>query len=87
MSDMREWLSWWSTTLPRSGPRVRVPSRALYSNKKDIQKDVLFCLKRAPPGLEGSRSTFHSGRRKTDVPRTSCAVSRSINKNVDSVLL
>ena len=27
--DMREWLSWWSTTLPRSGPRVRVPSRAL----------------------------------------------------------
>ena len=29
-SDMREWLSWWSTTLPRSGPRVRVPSRALF---------------------------------------------------------
>ena len=28
-SDMREWLSWWSTTLPRSGSRVRVPSRAL----------------------------------------------------------
>ena len=27
--DMREWLSWWSTTLPRSGSRVRVPSRAL----------------------------------------------------------
>ena len=26
---MREWLSWWSTTLPRSGPRVRVPYRAL----------------------------------------------------------
>lgn len=22
---MREWLSWWSTTLPRSGSRVRVP--------------------------------------------------------------
>ncbi len=29
--DMREWLSWWSTTLPRSGSRVRVPSRALYN--------------------------------------------------------
>ena len=28
--SMREWLSWWSTTLPRSGPRVRVPSRALF---------------------------------------------------------
>ena len=27
--NKREWLSWWSTTLPRSGPRVRVPSRAL----------------------------------------------------------
>ena len=27
--NMREWLSWWSTTLPRSGSRVRVPSRAL----------------------------------------------------------
>ena len=26
---MREWLSWWSTTLPRSGSRVRVPSVAL----------------------------------------------------------
>ena len=26
---MREWLSWWSTTLPRWGSRVRVPSRAL----------------------------------------------------------
>ena len=34
ISYMREWLSWWSTTLPRSGPRVRVPSRALVS---DIQ--------------------------------------------------
>ena len=29
VKHMREWLSWWSTTLPRSGPRVRVPSRAL----------------------------------------------------------
>ena len=27
--DKREWLSWWSTTLPRLGSRVRVPSRAL----------------------------------------------------------
>ncbi len=31
--DMREWLSWWSTTLPRSGSRVRVPSRALNEAK------------------------------------------------------
>ena len=26
---MREWLSWWSTTLPRSGSRVRVLLREL----------------------------------------------------------
>ena len=31
---MREWLSWWSTTLPRSGPRVRVPSRALFISRR-----------------------------------------------------
>ena len=35
---MREWLSWWSTTLPRSGPRVRVPSRALYK----IQNNFIY---------------------------------------------
>ena len=34
---MREWLSWWSTTLPRLGSRVRVPSRALIIKKKGIQ--------------------------------------------------
>ena len=30
LTNMREWLSWWSATLPRSRPRVRVPSRALF---------------------------------------------------------
>ena len=30
----REWLSWWSTTLPRSGSRVRVPSRAFFICRK-----------------------------------------------------
>ena len=39
---MREWLSWWSTTLPRLGSRVRVPSRALIIKKKDIQKRISF---------------------------------------------
>ena len=41
---MREWLSWWSTTLPRLGSRVRVPSRALKNKKKDIQKRISFFL-------------------------------------------
>ena len=41
---MREWLSWWSTTLPRSGPRVRVPSRALLfmAGNLDLQVFLLF---------------------------------------------
>ena len=34
---MREWLSWWSTTLPRSGSRVRVPSRALFIPIKVVE--------------------------------------------------
>ena len=37
---MREWLSWWSATLPRSRPRVRVPSRALESGPFDR----IFCI-------------------------------------------
>ena len=41
---MREWLSWWSTTLPRLGSRVRVPSRALNNKKKDIRFWISFFL-------------------------------------------
>ena len=45
ISYMREWLSWWSTTLPRSGPRVRVPSRALLlrTGNLDLQGFLFFC--------------------------------------------
>ena len=45
ISYMREWLSWWSTTLPRSGPRVRVPSRALLlrTGILDLQGFLFFC--------------------------------------------
>ena len=44
-NNMREWLSWWSTTLPRSGPRVRVPSRALLlkTGNFDLQGFLFFC--------------------------------------------
>ena len=52
---MREWLSWWSTTLPRSGSRVRVPSRALKKQEREriSVKDILSlsCV-RVRPGLE-----------------------------------
>ena len=40
--NMREWLSWWSTTLPRSGSRVRVPSRALSDKRRGIRNGCLF---------------------------------------------
>ena len=44
LTSMREWLSWWSTTLPRSGPRVRVPSRALlyFMGSLDLQGFPFF---------------------------------------------
>ena len=51
---MREWLSWWSTTLPRLGSRVRVPSRALIIRKKDIQKRISFFLIMSPAGRKES---------------------------------
>ena len=55
---MREWLSWWSTTLPRSGSRVRVPSRALLIYKM-YPKRIPFVYKRVLPDSNGSylRST------------------------------
>ena len=58
---MREWLSWWSTTLPRSGSRVRVPSRALLNSKNTSASDVFFSLLRLDPA-RGFVSPFHSGR-------------------------
>ena len=55
---MREWLSWWSTTLPRSGSRVRVPSRALLIYKR-YPKRIPFVYKQVLPDSNGSylRST------------------------------
>ena len=56
---MREWLSWWSTTLPRLGSRVRVPSRALKNKKKGYpETDILFLIVRALPdsNIRGLRS-------------------------------
>ena len=50
---MREWLSWWSTTLPRSGSRVRVPSRALLIYKR-YPKRIPFVYKRVLPDSNGS---------------------------------
>ena len=45
-NSMREWLSWWSATLPRSRPRVRVPSRALEKVKGRYESIGLFAFSR-----------------------------------------
>jgi len=39
-----------------------------------------FFVKSSPAGLDRSRSTLRSGRRRADVHWTSCAVSRSGEK-------
>ena len=48
--DMREWLSWWSATLPRSRPRVRVPSRAFSCKRISIR--ISFLHEMSPAGLK-----------------------------------
>ena len=83
---MREWLSWWSTTLPRSGSRVRVPSRALLIYKR-YPKRIPFVYKRVLPDSNGSRSPLCSGRCRTDIHRMSCTVSRSIRKRLESIYM
>ena len=50
-------------------------SRSLLT-KKDIRW-MSFFVKSSPAGLDRSRSTLRSGRRRADVHWTSCAVSRS----------
>ena len=83
---MREWLSWWSATLPRSRPRVRVPSRALEKRRISRKTGSSFFDPEGvrthawnPHGFEVSASlrsvqsrgsTFHFGRCWANVPRT-----------------
>ena len=83
---MREWLSWWSTTLPRSGSRVRVPSRAFFIYKR-YPKRIPFVYKRVLPDSNGSRSPLCSGRCRTDIHRMSCTVSRSIRKRLEPIYI
>ena len=53
---------------------------ALSFNKKDIRW-MSFFVKSSPAGLDRSRSTLRSGRRRADVHWTSCAVSRSPSRS------
>ena len=71
----------WSTSLPRRGSRVRSPSRAL-GKIRDIGRYLLFFSRHIRVSKVRS-SSFHSGPRKAEVPRTSCAVSRSVAVYID----
>ena len=51
---MREWLSWWSATLPRSRPRVRVPSRARQKRTSDRMSFFVEHLKSRRDDLSGA---------------------------------
>ena len=69
---------WWSIALPRRGSRVRIPSRALKKITKRMSLRISFLLFfESNPGLEVRMSSRRSGPCKTEVPRTSCTVSRS----------
>lgn len=71
---MREWLS--GGAPPCQGGGRGFDSRlALSLIKKGILLDAFFD-KRDPAGLKGPMSTLRSGPCITDVPRTSCTVSR-----------
>ena len=52
-----------------------IPVSRFRVKQKDIQKDILFVLSRHIRASKVRTSTFHFGRRKADVPRTSCDVS------------
>ena len=80
--DMREWLSWWSATLPRSRPRVRVPSRAFFMQRISVR--ISFLHEMSPAGLKQNSENSVRGLRGPKVlfgrcywsPRTNSTVSR-----------
>ena len=72
---MREWLSWWSTTLPRLGSRVRVPSRAL--KKEAVPFGIVFSIVGPNPRVRGLRSAPVRAKPRSPGPR---APSRALKK-------
>ena len=91
--NMREWLSWWSATLPRSRPRVRVPSRALNNKKKDIRNGYPFSCCSSPAGLERFEvsASLRSVEERTSAGRSFClmfsvSLLKNTNKSTNYVL-
>ena len=83
---MREWLSWWSATLPRSRPRVRVPSRALEKRRISRKTGSSFFDPegvRTPHFMRGSRSrlparsALNALRRRAGLRSTSVGAKRT----------
>ena len=72
--NMREWLS--GGAPPCQGGGRGFDPRLALSRIKERYQMVSFFYFRALPGLESSMSTLRSA--QAEVPRTSCAVSRSI---------
>ena len=83
---MREWLSWWSTTLPRSGSRVRVPSRALLIYKR-YPKRIPFVYKRVLPDSNGSYLRSTSVGANGSPLDFQHPVSRSIRKRLEPIYI
>ena len=76
--EMREWLSWWSATLPRSRPRVRVPSRAFlmpwifqgfFCISERIPPELPFYIKNSGPWMTDSSGCLHSNQSETAIQR------------------
>ena len=57
---MREWLSWWSTTLPRLGSRVRVPSRALLKVREILEFSRVFLFFALVRNEDNLKTVFYS---------------------------
>ena len=73
---------WWSTSLPRRGSRVRSPSRALM-NKRTIPNGIVLLF--SSPARARKFDVYAPLRSaQAEVPRTSCAVSRSHEKKNDT---
>ena len=74
--------------LAKVGAAGSSPVSRSRNTKKDIRKDILFSCYQSAAGHSKVRvSPLRSGPRKAEVPRTSCAVSRSNLPIFDGPLL
>ena len=80
---MPQSLSWWRSCLEDSRPVIPACRFESCLRRYHIWRRVLIGRQPVlntgdPKGFGGSKSPFHSGRRRADVPRTSCAPPSSL---------